>query len=297
MTSTPQAHLFVRGMGLPARFTLYLLACLLLIGLDARYAALNGVRGVLNSVLQPAQRLLAQPWEWSQEVASFFVAHGELKHDNARLQAELDHQRVLDQDRLTLYTENQRLRELLALKPRPGVVPRAAEIIQTVPNPFARKVVIDQGRVAGIEAGWPVVDSGGLVGQVTRSDPLSAEVTLLTDRDQAAPVQVLRNGLRLIVSGTGSDRMLEVRFLDMHADIKVGDWLYTSGIDGVYPAGIPVAQVALTEPPRNTPFARAWCRPLGGVGRYRQVVVLQPLPSAVKEKTPIRKRTGGDARP
>ncbi len=276
MPAAAQAHLFVREMGLPTRFALYALTCLLLLGVDARYSALNGVRGLLNAVLQPAQRLLAMPWEWSQDVAGFFVAHGELKREAARLHQALDQQRITQQDRLTLLAENQRLRGLLALPPRPGVVPMVAEITETLPSPFSRKVVINKGRIAGIIAGWPVVDANGLVGQVTRSDPLTAEVTLLTDNDQAAPVQILRNGLRLIVSGTGSDRLLEVRFLDMHADIKPGDLLYTSGIDGIYPAGIPVAQVVQTEPPRNTPFARAYCRPLGGVGRYRHVAVLQP---------------------
>lgn len=288
MPTASQTHLFVREMSLPTRFGLYILACLLLLGLDARYSALNGIRGILGSLLQPAQRLLAQPWEWSQEVASFFITHGELKQDNQHLRDALDHLRITQQDRLTLLTENQRLRELLALAPRPGVVPVAAEISQIVPSPFSRKVVINKGRVAGIEAGWPVLDALGLVGQVTRVDPLSAEVTLLTDRDQAAPVQSLRNGLRLIVSGTGSDRMLEVRFLDMHADIQAGDWLYTSGIDGVYPAGIPVAQVVKTEPPRNTPFAKAWCKPLGGVGRFRHVAVLKPIPAPAPAPTPAK---------
>lgn len=278
MTSASQSHLFVREMGLPTRFTLYMLVCLLLLGVDARYSALNNIRGLLNSILQPAQRLVAMPWAWSQEVAAFFVNHGELLRENARLRESLDHQRIQQQDRITLQVENQRLRELLALPQRPGVTPHVAEITQTVASPFARKVMINQGQVHGIEAGRPVVDATGLVGQVTRSDPLTAEITLLTNRDQAAPVQNLRNGLRLIVSGTGSDRLLEVRFLDMHADIKAGDVLYTSGIDGVYPAGIPVAQVIQTEPPHNTPFARAYCRPLGGVGRYRHVAVLKPAP-------------------
>jgi len=118
----------------------------------------------------------------------------------------------------------------------------------------------------------------GLVGQVTRVYPWTSEVTLLTDRDQGAPVQNLRNGLRVIVSGQGSDTLLEVRFLDMHADLKPGDLLHTSGIDGVYPAGIPVAQVVRIEPPRHTPFARALCRPLGGVGQYRHMAVLKPDP-------------------
>ncbi|MDO9226733.1 MAG: rod shape-determining protein MreC [Pseudomonadota bacterium] len=277
MPHTPQAHLFVREMGLPARFVLYVLVCLFLLGLDARYTALAWLRGGLNSALHPLQQVLSTPWEWSQEVAGFFVTHGALKLENARLREERTLMRIAQNDRATLWAENNNLRMLLDLPTRPDSTTRVAEIIQTVPSPFSRKVVINRGQTHGLGVGWPVVDAGGLVGQVTRGYPFSSEVTLLTDRDQGAPVQNLRNGLRLIVSGTGSDRLLEVRFLDMHADIKVGDLLYTSGIDGVYPAGIPVAQVVKTEPPHNTPFARAYCRPLGGVGRYRHVAILTPL--------------------
>jgi len=284
MTHTPQAPLFVREMGLPTRFALYLLVCLLLLALDARYSALVWLRSGLNAALHPMQQVLAAPWEWSQDVAGFFITHGELKRDNEQLRAERDRMRIAQQDRQTLLAENNYLRQLLALPARHDVVPRVAEIVQTVPSPFARKVIINRGSAHGLAAGWPVVDATGLVGQVTRSYPLTAEVTLLTDRDQGAPVQNLRNGLRLIVSGTGSDKWLEVRFLDMHADIKEGDLLYTSGIDGTYPAGIPVAQVVKTEPPRHTPFARAYCRPLGGVGRYRHVAVLKPLEQAPAPK-------------
>jgi rod shape-determining protein MreC len=166
----------------------------------------------------------------------------------------------------------------------------AGEVVETLPDPFTRKVVINRGSSHGIHAGWPVVDAAGLVGQVTRVYPWTAEVTLLTDRDQGAPVQNLRNGLRVIVSGQGSDNLLEVRFLDMHADLKPGDVLYTSGIDGIYPAGVPVARVVQTEPPRHTPFARALCQPLGGVGRYRHMAILVPVqPVAVASPTPLNK--------
>jgi rod shape-determining protein MreC len=266
MTSSTHAHLFVRGMGLSTRYVLYVLVCLALLGVDARYAFLNGVRGGINTGLLTLQQLLALPWVWSQEVSAFFVTHGEIKQDNTRLRAQMEQLRMRQQDRQSLIDENRHLRELLDLAPRTGGTPLVAEIVQTLPSPFSRMVVIDRGSLRGVQAGWPVVDAEGLVGQVTRSDPLSAEITLLTDRDQAAPVQNQRNGLRLIVSGTGSDRLLEVRFLDMHADVKPGDLLYTSGIDGLYPPGIPVAQVEAVEPPRNTPFAHAKCRPLGGVG-------------------------------
>lgn len=264
-------------MGLPARFGLYVLLCLFLLALDARYAALSGARAGLNTVLHPLQMALAQPWNWAQKSAEFFITHGELTAENAKLRLQQEHLRASILDHAALAAENTQLRALLALPPRPGVTPVVGEIMETVPDPFARKVIINRGSAHGISAGWPVVDAVGLVGQVTRVYPWTSEVTLLTDRDQGAPVQNMRNGLRIIVSGQGSDNLLEVRFLDMHADLKPGDWLYTSGIDGVYPAGIPVAQVVQTEPPRHTPFARALCRPLGGVGRYRHVAVLRQV--------------------
>lgn len=279
MSPVSHAPLFVREMGLPARFGLYVLTCLFLLALDARYSALSGLRAGLNAVLHPLQIGLAQPWLWLQGAGGFFVTHGELGTENARLRQQQERLRADLQDRQSLAAENAQLRALLALPPRPGVTPVVGEILEAVPDPFSRKVVINRGAAHGISAGWPVVDAVGLVGQVTRVYPWTAEVTLLTDRDQAAPVQNQRNGLRLIVSGQGSDTLLEVRFLDMHADLKPGDLLHTSGIDGVYPAGIPVAQVVQTEPPRHTPFARALCRPLGGVGQYRHMAVLKPDPA------------------
>jgi rod shape-determining protein MreC len=265
-------------MGLPARFGLYVLICLFLLALDARYSALSGVRAGLNAMLHPVQMGLAQPWAWLQGAAGFFITHGDLAAENARLRQQQDRLRAEVQDRQALTAENMRLRALITQPARPGVTPVVGEILETVPDPFSRKVVINRGAAHGIAAGWPVVDAVGLVGQVTRVYPWTSEVTLLTDRDQGAPVQNLRNGLRVIVSGQGSDTLLEVRFLDMHADLKPGDLLHTSGIDGVYPAGIPVAQVVGTEPPRHTPFARALCRPLGGVGQYRHMAVLKPDP-------------------
>ncbi|MEW5771559.1 MAG: rod shape-determining protein MreC [Pseudomonadota bacterium] len=284
MSRAPQAPLFVREMGLPARFGVYVLLGLLIAAVDSRYAALNEARAGLNTLLQPIRVGLAMPWEWAREVSGFFVTHGELQAENARLRREREHLLALQQDRLALLGENQQLRGLAALPPRPGVTTQLAEIVEVAADPFSRKVIINRGSAQGIVAGRPVIDGAGLVGQVTRVFPATAEVTLLTDREQGAPVQNLRNGLRVIVSGTGADNLLEVRFLDMHADIRRGDLLYTSGIDGVYPAGIPVARVEQTEPPRHTPFAKALCRPIGGVGRYRHVAVLKLAPTAPATK-------------
>ena len=291
MLSAPHAPLFVREMGLPARFSLYVLVCLFLLGLDARYATLNGVRTGLNAIIHPVQMVLARPWEWLLGVGGFFVAHGELAAENNRLKRQQELLAASLGDRIAIAAENTQLRALMALPPRPGFTLLPGEIIEASTDPFTRKVIINRGSGHGVAAGWPVVDANGLVGQVTRVYPWSAEVSLLTDRSQGAPVQNMRNGLRIIVSGQGSDNFLEVRFLDMHADLQPGDLLYTSGIDGIYSAGIPVARVVKTEPPHHTPFARALCKPLGGVGRYRHMAVLVPIaPPAGVEKQRVEKQ-------
>lgn len=276
-------------MGLPARFSLYVLVCLFLLAMDARYATLSGLRAGLNAFIHPAQMALAWPWEWMHGVGRFFVSHGELVAENLRLKRQQDLLHASVRDKNAIASENTRLRALISLPPLPGYRILTGEIIEAATDPFTRKVIINRGSDHGISSGWPVVDANGLVGQVTRVFPWSAEVTLLTDRSQGAPVQNMRNGLRVIVSGQGSDNLLEVRFLDMHADLQPGDLLYTSGIDGIYPAGLPVARVIKTEPPHHTPFARALCLPLGGVGRYRHMAVLMPSPESViidKKLTP-----------
>lgn len=278
MSESSHAPMFVREMGLSARFVIYLLASLFLAALDARYDALGHLRAAFNAALHPAQKVVAWPFEFLSDAGGFFVVHAELQRENARLVEQGRRLQAQLQDYQAVQAENLRLRALLELPPMPGLRRSPAEIIQASPNPFSRKVTLNRGAVHGITTGSPVIDENGLLGQVTAVFPWSAELTQLTDRNQAAPVQSLRSGLRVLVSGMGSDSLLEVRYLDQHADLQAGDILVTSGIDGVYPAGVPVARVLRIEPPRNSPFARAVCQSLGAVGRHRQVLVLQPDP-------------------
>jgi rod shape-determining protein MreC len=272
--------MFARAMGLTTRLALYSLACLSLMIVDSRYGAMNTLRHAAASVVNPIQATLARPFDYLTEMADFFTVHGKVLRENralntlsAQLNSELQGYRMLQE-------ENAQLRELLNLAPPHGTHPLAAEITHVLANPFDRRLIIDKGQRDGVEAGRPVVDAAGLVGQVTQVYPDSSEVTLLTSKLQAAPVLNQRNGFRLIVSGTGSDDLLEIRYLDMHADIRPGDILVTSGIDGVYPAGIPVARVTLVEPPRQSPFAHVVCQPIGAIGQHRHVVVLNRVDNA-----------------
>ena len=157
-----------------------------------------------------------------------------------------------------------------------------AEILHVPRDPFNRKVMLDKGSQSGIQAGQVVVDDAGVVGQITRNYPWLSEVTLITDKDHSVPVQVVRNGLRSVVSGTGKEGALELRYVAVNTDIQEGDLLATSGIDGVYPPGLPVAVVSKIERNPTYVFARVTCTPAAGVGHNRQLIILSLLTPAVE---------------
>jgi rod shape-determining protein MreC len=156
-----------------------------------------------------------------------------------------------------------------------------AEILYAGRDPYAHKIFIDRGATHGVRPGSPVADESGVVGQVTRVHPLLSEVTLLTDQDQAIPVQVVRSGLRAVAFGSGPAGTLELRFMAANAEIQNGDRLVTSGIDGTYPPGLPVATVVRIERDAELSFARVVCKPAAGVDSGRFVLVLSNEAKAV----------------
>ena len=195
-----------------------------------------------------------------------------------------------------LERENARLRALLALRPRVEVKTSSAEILYDAPDPFTRKVVIDRGSHHDVVLGAPVIDENGVLGQVTRVYPLTAEVTLVTDKDHAVPVRVERSGVRSVMYGAGTGRLPELRFLSPNAEIQPGDRLVTSGIDGTYPAGLAVAQVTSVERETGQMFARVTCKPLAGVDASLHVLILgtaaaaMPRPEEPVEDAPRKGR-------
>jgi rod shape-determining protein MreC len=197
-----------------------------------------------------------------------------------------------------LASENAQLRSLLEAQPRLPMKTVTAEILYAGRDPFTRKIVIDKGSNAAVQPGQPVVDEAGVVGQVTRAYPFVAEVTLLTDKDQAVPVQNLRSGLRAIAFGGGPSGSLELRYMPVGADVQNGDVLVTSGIDGTYPPGIPVATVSRIERDSSAAFARIICTPIGGVNRHPMLLVLlerrevPDKPEPEPEPAPRKKRKG-----
>jgi rod shape-determining protein MreC len=171
------------------------------------------------------------------------------------------------------------------VKEREQAKGQVAQILYTARDPFSRKVIVDKGQQAGITAGQPAIDEAGVVGQVTRVFPFSAEITLITDKNQAVPVQIVRNGQRSVVFGVG-DGQLELRYMPANADVKVGDLLVTSGLDGIYLQGFPVAKVVSIERDSAYSFARILCAPVAGVENFGEIMILDarlPLPEQPPE--------------
>jgi len=166
----------------------------------------------------------------------------------------------------------------VALPQRAELVTQLAEIVYAERDVFKRKVLINKGADANVQTGQVAMDDNGIVGQVTRVYPWLSEITLITEKDHAVPVQVLRNGLRTIVFGAGDTSQLSLRYMPVSSDIQNGDVLVTSGIDGVYPPGIPVARVEKIERDAAYPFARVTCLPVAGVDKHRHLLILSGLP-------------------
>jgi len=268
--------------GPSARSTLAVLTAvsLFLMVADTRLGITPPLRSAVSTVLYPVQWLALQPVRLGRQASDYLVTvrSAQEVEDTARRGMLQQAQRASQVEELLL--ENRRLRELLSLRERLDAPEQAAEVLYDAPDPYTRRVVIDRGRLQGVALGAPVLDETGVLGQVTRLHPLLAEVSLLVDRDFSIPVLNTRTGARSVAYGDpAGGGALELRFMPGNADVEEGDLLTTSGVDGVYPAGLPVAKVSHVERRSDSAFARIHCLPLARTQGARHVLVLQPLTS------------------
>lgn len=303
MENTQSFRFFNRGPSPAVRLVFFSLLSLLLLFMDARYQYLESARSVLSVLVYPLQQLGTVPGALWRRTDTFFTLQGSLIRDNA----ELHRQHLVDAAQLqqlqVLQAENHHLRQLLEVQQRADYPMQLAEIVYVERDIFKRKILLDKGAQANVMAGQVVMDDSGIVGQVTRVYPWLSEVTLITDKDHAVPVQLLRTGLRAVAFGSGNTSELALRYMPISADILEGDVLVTSGIDGTYPPGLPVARISRIERDPAYPFARILCAPIAGVGNQRQLLILSGLPKlperpeAVAETTPDKPAKGRRRKP
>lgn len=291
--------LFNQGVSARARLAFFAFLAVALIVIDARVKALETVRVGAGVVLYPIQSALRWPLDAAGGLIDHVARLRTLVADNERLAALAARQAQQLADAEQLRAENARLRQLLELRERQGASGLAVQVLYEPRDPFSRKLVLDKGSLAGVAAGQPVVDETGVVGQITRVFPSTAEVTLLTDRDQAIPVQVLRNGMRGVAFGGDTPGTLDLRFMAANVELQQDDLLVTSGLDGLYPPGLPVGRVLRIERGERDQFARVVLAPAAGLDARAHLMVLKvdPLPAAPPPAVRTEPRKGGSRSP
>ncbi len=269
---------FRQGHSALSKLIFFSALALFLMVADARFQMVGPLRSGIAMALMPLQRVLAVPvqlWQVGQQyLQGLHEAQTGAQAAGARLAALSE--RAARTEQLAL--ENQRLRGLLELRPALQVQSVAAELLYEAADPYSRRVFIDHGAQHGVVAGSPVINETGVLGQVTRVHPLTAEVTLLVDKDAAIPVLNTRTQQRSVAfGGTSGGSRMELRFLSVDSDIQNGDALTTSGLDGVYPPGLAVGRVVAVAKRSESGFARVVVQPAAAAEGVRHVLVLAPL--------------------
>lgn len=267
--------LYGRGPSPGLRFTLYAIASIVLMYYDRHGQIVQRLRYGLQAMVYPVQVAVGSPEQAWRSISDSFQTRRALRAENAQLRGELRDAQLATMRQAALEQENAQLRNLRASLPPLISHWQLAQIIDVQTDPVRQRLVIDKGAREGVFANQAVVDSHGILGQVERVGPFSAEVILVTDPEGAIPVQVLRNGLRTIAVGSGTDGEIVLPYLASNADIKSGDLLVTSGLGGVFPAGFPVARVMGVRRENSQLPAQVRAQPVADIGRDREVVLLQ----------------------
>jgi rod shape-determining protein MreC len=299
---------FKQGVSALSKLVFFSALAFFLMAADTRFKLTQPLRAALATALHPVQRVLLAPVQAWQTVHDYFAGLAQAREsESAALQKlAVQAERAARVERMD--AENERLRALLGLRGQLMVRSVAAEVLYEAPDPYTRKIVVDRGLTHGVVAGAPVIDAAGVLGQVTRAYPLASEVTLLTDKDAAIPVLNTRTQTRAAAygdpAGVAAGAGMELRFLASNADVAPGDVMHTSGVDGVYPPGLPVAQVVAVDRQAGSTFAKVTLAPTARPDVARHVLVLEPLhlqlpprPAEAEPSGPTPPRRAGTARP
>ncbi|MEY8877340.1 MAG: rod shape-determining protein MreC [Leptothrix sp. (in: b-proteobacteria)] len=268
---------FRQGPSALTRLIFFASLALFLMAADGRLGLIGTLRASAAVLLHPVELMLLAPVDATEGVGRYMdgIAAAHRQALDAELRLTRQAERALQVD--ALLAENTRLRALLDLSQRLALRSRPAEVLYDAADPYSRKIVIDRGEGAGLRRGSPVITDAGVLGQVTRLYPTTAEVTLMIDRDAAIPVLNARTRQRQVAFGDPGHAGMELRFVAANADVQVGDLLVTSGLDGVYPSGLPVATVSALERRTQTDFARIALKPAAQPDGTHHVLVLDPV--------------------
>ena len=196
-----------------------------------------------------------------------------------------------------LASENDRLKSLLDLKETSKHKVLTARIIGRDPSVWFDSSIINRGSLDGVKLNMPVISDGGLLGRITAVSPLTAQFDLVT-RDKSGVGGVVgeigSSNILGVVAGTSKRDLLEMKYVSGSAEVQPGQVVYTTGQDGIYPAGIKIGEIVEVRSGSATVPHQIFIRPSAGVNSMKEVGVLiyeppprsefeQKLPNAIKE--------------
>ena len=270
------SKLFNKGPSLLSKFLLISLISIVLMGIDFRFHYLKNIRQTTNVFTKPFHAFLNLPSNLYDFTTQYFSNQSQLIHENEILKLDMDRLKA-DLQRLDFIDqENDQLKNLLEVKNTHKFKTEAVSIIYSRFDPFNQKIIIDGGQNKNFQAGQPVIDALGLVGQISSVFPETSEVVLLIDKKMSVPIQIQRNGLRAITNGNGQNEMISLSYLPHSVDVIQGDILKTSGIDTIYPEGLAVAEVIEINNDPKLPFAKIICKPIASIRNFNHLLVVMP---------------------
>jgi len=275
--------IFKQGPSALSKLLFFSAMSLFLMVADMRFSITQPVRAALSTAMYPVQWLALQPVRAARASSAYLIGLDQANTSSEQAAKKLAVQSLRAGQVEQLLLENNRLRKVLNLREQLATSVMAAEVLYDAADPYTRKIIIDKGLLQSVELGSPVLDESGVLGQITRVHPLVSEVTLVIDRDLAIPVLNVRTGARSVAYGDPSayGSGLELRFMGSNSDVQVGDLLTTSGVDGVYPPGLPVAKISRIERRAESAFAKIYCTPEALVTGARHVIVVKPVSAQI----------------
>ncbi|HNR92815.1 MAG TPA: rod shape-determining protein MreC [Dokdonella sp.] len=297
LTRTDKVPLFAEGGVSTLRLIVYLTMAMIVMVVDHRAGYLEGLRQLASRVIEPVYRVAGLPAEAARAGRLAIATQSQLAEENRTLREAL----LLAQARLNrmaaLAEQNERLKALLDVQNNLGLGVQLAHLVDVDLDPFRQRVVIDVGRAQGVAVGQPVLDAGGVMGQIVEVLPNTSVAMLITDPTHAIPVTIERTGLRAIVYGTGGIDRLQLPTIPISADVRVGDRLVTSGLGGRFPAGFPVGEILEISNDESGMFAAALARPAAALERSGDVLLLHDLPQPMGPPPPDASPDGREPTP
>ncbi|MGD9631133.1 MAG: rod shape-determining protein MreC [Pyrinomonadaceae bacterium] len=225
----------------------------------------------------------------TSSVSGYFSSIADLRtaqSENDALKQRIQELEVEIKAKEDLAAENERLNRLLNLKEKNQYKVLTARIIGRDPSIWFDSSIVDRGSLDGVKLNMPVVTDGGLLGRVTAVGPLTSQIDLIT-RDKSGVGAVVgeiagSNALGVVV-GSSKRELVEMRYVPGSVEVQPGQIVYTTGQDGIYPAGLKVGEIIQIESGSATTPHRILIRPSAGIDSMQEVGILLYEPHAKEE--------------